>query len=507
MVTLNGSSLTIEQVRRVACRREKVRLARSCSSRVRACERYIAKHLSDKQSIYGFNTGFGALAQVHIDEHDLAQLQENIVLSHNAGVGPFFAPEFVRAALLLRINTLIQGYSGVSLDLIKTLLELLNKNIIPLVPQKGSVGASGDLAPMAAIAIAALGKGHVFAANRVMPAKRALAHYKIKPLTLKAKEGLALINGTQFSTGISSLVYCEAIHLCTFADVCGALSLEALKGTDRSFHPAVFRLRRHPGAEQSGRRLRALLRGSSILKSHRHCSKVQDTYSLRCMPQVHGAVYDLLDAARKTITIEINSVTDNPIIVHEEDRIISNGNFHGEPIAFTLDTMAIGISELAGISERRVFRLLDGSVSCLNPFLANDPGLNSGFMLAQVTAAALVSQNKILCHPASVDSIPTSANQEDHVSMSMNAGLKVLEVLENTKYVLAIELLCACQALELLKPLKTSPRLQKVHRRIRKIVPFLKKDSVLTEHIENLKALIDGGELLPLIDLSTRKLR
>jgi histidine ammonia-lyase len=495
MVTINGSSLTIEQVWRIARQHEAVRLTRSSLSKVQACERYITKHLSDKQSIYGFNTGFGALAHVHIDAHDLAQLQENILLSHNAGIGPFFAPEFVRAALLLRINTLIQGYSGVSVDLVETLMQLLNQNIVPLVPQKGSVGASGDLAPMAAIGIVVLGKGYVFVDGRTMPAKRALARYRIKPLRLKAKEGLALINGTQFSTGICSLLHSEAMNLCSIADLCGALSLEALRGTDRSFHPAIFRLRRHPGAEKSARRLRLLLQGSAILRSHRNCPKVQDTYSLRCMPQVHGAVYDLLDAARKTIMIEINAVTDNPIILYKEDRIISNGNFHGEPIAFTLDTMAIGLSELASISERRLFRLLDGSVSCLNPFLAKDPGLNSGFMLAQVTAAALVAQNKILSHPASVDSIPTSANQEDHVSMSMNAGLKAIEVLDNVKYVLAIELLCACQALELLKPMKTSPRLQKVHRRIRKIVPFLKKDSMLTEHIENLKTLIDNREL------------
>ncbi|MBN2621157.1 histidine ammonia-lyase [candidate division WOR-3 bacterium] len=499
MVTLNGSSLTIEQVWRIACQHEAVRLARSALSRVRACERYLAKHLSDRQSIYGFNTGFGALAHVHINTHDLAQLQENILLSHNAGIGPFFAPEFVRAALLLRINTLIQGYSGVSIDLVKTLTQILNRNIVPLVPQKGSVGASGDLAPMAAIGIVVLGKGNVFVDGHINQAKQALARFKIKPIKLKAKEGLALINGTQFSTGICSLVYSEAMNLCSIADICGALSLEALKGTDRSFDPLIFKLRRHPGAEQSARRLRTMLRGSSILKSHRDCSKVQDTYSLRCMPQVHGAVYDLLEAAHKTITIEINAVTDNPIIVCKEDRIISNGNFHGEPIAFALDTMAIGLSELAGISERRIFRLLDGSVSRLNPFLAKDPGLNSGFMLAQVTAAALVSQNKILSHPASVDSIPTSANQEDHVSMSMNAGLKAIEVLDNVKYVLAIELLCACQAIELLKPLKTSPRLQKIHSRIRKIVPFLEKDSVLTEHIENLKTLIDNNELTSFI--------
>jgi histidine ammonia-lyase len=496
MVTLSSSALTTETVWRVACGRERVRIAPSCMARVRKCEQYIDAHLSDKRSIYGFNTGFGALARIHINEHNLAKLQANILKSHNAGVGPFFSPRFVRAALLLRINTLCKGYSGVSVKLVKSLLALLNHNITPLVPQKGSVGASGDLAPMAAIGITILGQGHVFADNTIMPAKQALARHGIKPLRLKAKEGLALINGTQFSTGISCLLYQESEGLCTIADLCGALSLEALRGTDIPFTPAVFRVRNHPGAVTSARNLRRFLKGSGILKSHRTCTKVQDPYSLRCMPQVHGAVRDLLSMGHKTIAIEINSVTDNPLIFVDQDRIVSNGNFHGEPIAFTLDTMAIGLAELASISERRVFRILDGSVSCLNPFLANDPGLNSGFMMAQVTAASLVSQNKIFCHPASVDSIPTSANQEDHVSMSMNAGLKAIEILENTKYVLAIELLCACQALDLLKPLKSSRILQKTLYKVRTKVPFIQQDSVLTDHIEHLKTMIDCGDLL-----------
>lgn len=496
MVILDGSSLTIEQVVRIACHGEKARIARSSLIRVRQCERYISKHVSDKKSIYGFNTGFGALAQVPIDESDLAKLQANIILSHNAGVGPFFSSQYVRAALLLRINTLLKGYSGVSVKLVHTLLALLNKNIIPLVPQKGSVGASGDLAPMAAIGITILGQGHVVASGTIMTAAQALRKHKIKSLKLKVKEGLSLINGTQFSTGIACLINSQAVALCRAADIAGALSIEALRGTDTSFHPAIFRLRKHPGAAESARHLRRLLKGSHILRSHRKCTKVQDPYSLRCMPQVHGAVRDMLAMAHNTISIEINSVTDNPLILVNQDRIISNGNFHGEPIAFALDAMAISIAELASISERRIFRILDGRASCLNPFLANDPGLNSGFMMAQVTAASLVSHSKTLCHPASVDSIPTSANQEDHVSMSMNAGLQALEVLENTKYVLAIELLCACQAIDLLRPLKPSVTLQKIHSSVRKYVPFLKKDSVLTKHIEQLKILIDKGDLL-----------
>jgi len=314
----------------------------------------------------------------------------------------------------------------------------------------------------------------------------------MKPLALKPKEGLSLINGTQFSTGISSFVNSDGTKLCDIADMSSAMSLDALKGSDIPFNRAIFELRPHPGAIRSAKNIRNLIRGSQILKSHKKCPKVQDPYSLRCMAQVHGAVRDIFQFAKKTIEIEMNSVTDNPIIFPKENLILSGGNFHAEPIAFALDMMAIGLAELASISERRVFRLLDSKLSGLNAYLATEPGLHSGFMMAQVTAAALVSQNKILCHPASVDSIPTSANQEDHVSMSMNAGLKALEVLENTKYVLAIEMLCASQALDLLRPLKTSPALGKIKKKIRRIVPFIQTDRPLTPEIEKIKEIIDN---------------
>jgi histidine ammonia-lyase len=491
MVILDGKHLTIKKLIRIARYREKAAVKKAQWRTIILAEAFIQKHLSAKKPIYGINTGFGALAQVCISPQHLKQLQKNIILSHAAGVGKIFKPEIVRAAMALRVNTLVKGNSGVSPQLIKNLIALLNKNIVPVVPTKGSVGASGDLAPLAAIGLTLIGQGNVFYNGKKIRADRALRNAKMRKITLQPKEGLSLINGTQFSTAIASTINFEGQKLCMIADTCGAMSLDALKGTYTQFDHRIFNVRPHPGAKQSAENIRKLLKKSTIGRSHRKCRKVQDPYSLRCMAQVHGAVRDLFQYAQQTIEIEINAVTDNPIVFPEQNRIFSGGNFHGEPIAFAIDTMTIGLTELASISERRIFRLLDSKLSHLNPFLARHPGLNSGFMMAQVTAASLVSHNKILSHPASVDSIPTSAHQEDHVSMSMNAGLKSLEVVENTKYVLAIELLCACQALDMLRPLKTSPRLEKIKQKVRTIVPFITSDRPLTPAIEKIKEIID----------------
>jgi len=491
MVILDGKKLNVDRLAEIAFKREKVRIHNTQWSKIRRAHAFVKKHAANKEPIYGINTGFGALAQIRIGSDKATQLQHNLLLSHIAGVGQPFSPELVRAALVLRINALIKGNSGVSAQLIKRLVTILNRNIIPVVPQKGSVGASGDLAPMAAIGSVLIGKGDVFYNGRRMSAQRALQLAHIKTIELKPKEGLALINGTQFSTGIAGIVNFMGMHLCDKADMCGAMSLDALRGSANPFTRDIFKVRPHAGAIKSAQNIRHFIRGSRLVKSHRECPKVQDPYSLRCMAQVHGAVRDIFQSARKTIEIEMNSVTDNPLVFPEKNMIVSSGNFHAEPIAFALDQMAMGLAELSSISERRVFRLLDSSLSGLNAFLATKPGLNSGFMLAQTTAAALVSQNKILSHPASVDSIPTSANQEDHVSMSMNAGLKALEILENTKYVLAIEMLCACQALDLLRPLKTSRALEKAKKNVRKIVPFMKTDRPLTPEIEKIKAMLD----------------
>ncbi len=491
MVVLDGEQLTIDKLARIAYGREKISVKKSQWRKIRKAQTFVLKHAADKKAIYGINTGFGALAQVCIGIQDIEKLQLNILLSHNAGVGKPFDKELVRAALTLRINTLVRGNSGVSEKLIEKLVDILNKDITPLVPRKGSVGASGDLAPMAAIGLVLTGKGEVFYKNRNMSAQKALRLAHIGTLQLRPKEGLALINGTQFSTGISGLINFIGTRLCDTADMCGALSLDALRGSTVPFNDAIFKLRPHPGAVKSAKNIRDYVKGSGISESHIRCPKVQDPYSLRCMAQVHGAVRDIFGFAKKTIEIEMNAVTDNPIVFPEKNLILNSGNFHGEPIAFALDIMAMGLAELASISERRIFRLLDSTLSGLNAFLITKPGLNSGFMVVQTTAAALVSQNKMLCHPASIDSIPTSANQEDHVSMSMNAGLKALEVLENTKYVLAIEILCACQALDMLKPLKTSPALQEHKKKIRRVVPFIKADRSLTPEIEKIREMLD----------------
>lgn len=496
MVTLDGRSLTIDALDRIARDKTAIRISPRVWPGVRRAAQFVRQRAHAREAIYGLNTGFGALAQLRIGDKDLLRLQENILLSHNAGVAKPFPAGLVRAAMVLRINTLIRGNSGVSAGLIRLLTAMVNRNVIPVVPTKGSVGASGDLAPMAAIGSAVIGKGEVLYRNRRMPTRVAFKIAGLKPCTLGPKEGLSLLNGTQFSAAIAALVSEEGAEILDLCDISGALSVEGLKGTARQFNANIFKVRPYPGARISARNIRELLRGSKILKEHRDCKKVQDPYSLRCMAQVHGAVRDLFAFGRKTVEIEINSVTDNPLIFPAQNLVLSGGNFHAEPIAFCLDIMAIGLAEIAAIAERRVFRLLDHELSGLPPFLAKKPGLNSGLMMAQTTAAALVGQNKILCHPASVDSIPTSADQEDHVSMSMNAGLKAMEVLENTKYVLAIELLCACQAIDLLRPLRTSPRLEGIKNRIRRAVPFLDADRELSPLIEKIKELIDQGKIV-----------
>lgn len=493
MVILNGRDLTISQLDDISHRRQSVRIASELWPKIRRSRQYLDRKIAGVKPVYGLNTGFGALAQITIRTADRRQLQRNIIMSHNAGVGPPFPATIVRSAMALRINTLIQGNSGVSAELIRLLLAMLNHDIIPVVPTKGSVGASGDLAPMAAIGAAVIGRGQVRYRGRLMSSKKAMVRCGLQPHELRPKEGLSLLNGTQFSTAVACQIWRQGSRLLDLADISGAMSLEGLKGTDAQFQPRTFNVRPHPGAVLSGRRIRNLLRGSKILSAHRDCRKVQDPYSLRCMAQVHGAVRDLFNFCRRSLEIEINSVTDNPLVFPDLDLIVNGGNFHGEPVAFASDIMSMGLAEIAGIAERRIFRLLDHELSALPPFLARNPGLHSGLMMAQTTAAALVSQNKQLAHPASVDSIPTSADQEDHVSMSMNAGLKALEVLNNTTYVLAIELLCAAQAIELLAPLRTSPALGKIIRRIRREVPFLNRDRELTPLIERIKRLIEDN--------------
>ena len=450
-------------------------------------------------AVYGVNTGFGALAEVRISAAQVAQLQQNLVRSHAAGVGTPLPRDAVRAMMLLRAAVLATGRSGARTICCTRLCELLNAGVHPIIPARGSVGASGDLAPLAHLALGMIGEGFAEYRGETLPAIEALRRANIEPLVLEAKEGLTLLNGTQHMTAVGGLALHDAELTCIVADIAGALSLEALKGTARAFDARVLAARPHPGQIAVGAVLRALLAGSEIAESHKDCGKVQDPYSLRCIPQVHGATRDMLAYARIVLEREAGSSTDNPLVFidgPEGDEMISGGNFHGQPVAIALDAAAIAIAELANISERRVEQLVNPHLSSgLPPFLAPDSGLNSGFMIAQVSAAALVSENKILAHPASVDSIPSSAGREDHVSMGATAALKLATIHDHVRTVLAIEILCAAQGIDLRRPLHTTKPLEAVHAVIRAKVPAMMVDRPISPDIAAVRAMIDDGSL------------
>lgn len=474
MITLNGNNLTLEEVIRVARDGEEASLAGEARQRVEASRRRIDLIVEYGQVVYGVNTGFGRLADVRIPADQLRQLQSNLVRSHSSGVGPPLATEQVRAMLLLRANVLAKGFSGVRPIVIDTLIAMLNAGVHPVIPSRGSVGASGDLAPLAHLALAAMGEGEVEYDRKKVGAAEALGAAGIAPLTLEAKEGLALLNGTQAICSLLAMAVARAEHLAHAADVVGAMSLEALRGTATAFRPEVHAMRPHPGQIEVARHLTELLAESEIAESHRSAEKdprVQDAYSLRCMPQVHGAVRDTIAHVRRVLEIEINSATDNPLVL-ETGEVVSAGNFHGEPVAMAADFLAIVLCELASISERRIERLVNADLSDGLPmFLAKTPGIESGLMMAQITAASLVSENKVYAHPASVDTIPTDANREDHVSMGMAAALKLEQILENVESVLAIELFTAAQGLEFLKPLRPARKVEEARQKLRARVP------------------------------------
>lgn len=459
-------------------------------------------------SVYGINTGFGFLADVRISATQIVELQYNLVRSHAAGVGPLLPIPVVRGMLLLRACTLSLGHSGVRLFVAERLCQLLNQRISPCVPSRGSVGASGDLAPLAHLTLGLIGEGEVQVGlpGRVQLKTSAQAHDEagLQPIVLAAKEGLALINGTQCMTAMGMLAVADALDLCTLADVIGAMSLEALLGTPRAFDPRIHAARPQPGQAVSAQNLRALLADSPIVDSHRGCGKVQDPYSLRCMPQVHGASRDVLAFAREVLEREAASSTDNPLVFvdgPDGDEMISGGNFHGQPVALALDAAAMAVAELANISERRIEQLVNPHLSSgLPPFLAPDSGLNSGFMIAQVSAAALVSENKVLAHPASVDSIPSSAGREDHVSMGATSAIKLAQIHDHVRTVLAIELLCAAQGIDLRRPLRTTAPLERVHATIRARVPAMMVDRPIAPDIVAVRAMIDDGSLLAAVD-------
>ena len=461
----------------------------------------------DAPAVYGVNTGFGALAEVRISAQQIVQLQQNLVRSHSVGVGDPLGQDEVRAMMLLRAAVLSRGTSGSRPEVCHKLCELLQKRIHPRIPARGSVGASGDLAPLAHLALALIGEGTVEYNADVMPAAKALQHAGVQPLQLAAKEGLTLLNGTQHMTAVGGLTLIDAEQTCTVANLAGAMSLEALKGTVRAFDHRVVAARSQPGQAKVATQLRELLDESEIARSHKDCGKVQDPYSLRCMPQVHGATMDILAYARDVLEREANASTDNPLVFVDEavafgGELISGGNFHGQPVAIALDSAAIGVAELANISERRIEQMVNPQLnSGLPPFLAPDSGLNSGFMMAQVTAASLVSENKVLAHPASVDSIPSSAGREDHVSMGALAALKLRDIHNHVRNVLAIELLCAAQGIDLRAPLKTNAKLQAAHACIRDVVSPMMTDRPIYEDIQAVRRLIDTGALVASIQV------
>jgi histidine ammonia-lyase len=490
-----GGSLHIADVVQVARHRVPVKLADAALPGIRSSRAYVEKLIAGNETVYGLTTGFGKLANIRIAQEDLQALQRNLLLSHAFGVGEALSTEVVRAMLLLRAQSLALGFSGVRPAVIELLIACLNRGVHPYVPSQGSVGASGDLAPLAHMSLLLIGEGKAEYQGEWLAARDALRRAGLEPLVLEAKEGLALINGTQAMTGIGCLVVHDALTLATHADIAGAMTLEALKGTLRAFDAKVSRVRAHTGAVKVADNVRRIGAGSPIHKSHIDCEKVQDPYSLRCIPQVHGASRDALQHVFEVLERELNSVTDNPLIFAEEQEVISAGNFHGQPVAMAMDYAKIAIAELANISERRVAFLQDSSLSALPPFLAQSGGLHSGLMITQYTAASLVSENKVLCHPASADSIPTSANQEDHVSMGTIAARQAAMILENACIVVAVELLNAAQALEFLKPLEPGKGVGAGLKAIRERVTFADTDRIMTGDLQALKELIASGKL------------
>ncbi len=501
-----GHPLSVEDVVRVAREYAPVRLADEARERVRAGRRYVEHILSENRTVYGVTTGLGKLANQRISPDQTRALQRNLLLSHAIGVGEPFPTEVVRAMMLLRAQSLALGYSGVREQVIELLLEMLNRRVHPIVPSQGSVGASGDLAPLAHMCLPLIGEGEAEYEGRILNGGDALRAAGLKPITLEAKEGLALINGTQAMTAVGALLVYDALQLCTLADIAGAMSLEALKGSLRPFDSKVAQVRPHPGAAQVCANIRQLCADSAIHKSHEFCEKVQDAYSLRCIPQVHGASRDVLAHVREVIEREMNSVTDNPLVFPDSDEVISAGNFHGQPVALAMDYAKIAIAELANISERRVEYMLDPDLSGLPAFLARQSGLHSGLMLSQYTAASLVSENKVLAHPASVDSIPTSANQEDHVSMGVTAARQARMILENARWVIAIELVNAAQALEFHRPLEPGVGVKAALQAIRRVVPPLEADRILTPDVQAVRALMLSGELRRAVESAVGKL-
>lgn len=500
-LVLDGRSLTLDDLESVARdgggARRSVRFSDGAIDAMRRSRAVVDSAITRGEVVYGINTGFGSFADVRIDEGDLAALQRNLVRSHAAGVGPAMSAADTRGLMLLRANVLALGFSGARPETARLLLDCLNRGIHPIVPEQGSVGASGDLAPLAHVALLLMGEGpcRVGSSADVLDARATLLAHGLEPLSLGPKEGLALINGTQQMTAIGGLALADARRLADTADVIASLTLDALLGTDVAFDARIHDARPHEGQRLSAARMRALLKGSPLRESHRGCGRVQDAYSLRCSPQVHGASRDAIAFAGRTIAIEINSATDNPMVFSDSGELLSGGNFHGEPVAMACDFLKIAVAELGSISERRIERLVNPALSGLPAFLTAEGGLRSGFMMAHVTAAALASENKSLAHPASVDTITTSANKEDHVSMGPIAARQARSIVANVRRILAIEALCAAQAIDLRRPLKTSAALEGAYAAIRGAARAYDSDRFVAPEIEAVAELVATGRL------------
>ena len=499
-VFLDMEGMTIEALVAVARQGAEGRLSAAAEVRIAAGRALVDRWVREERRIYGVTTGFGALSDVAISGKDTRRLQENILMSHAAGVGNPLDAETVRAVMTLRVKDFARGHSGIRLETAQQLLELLNRGVVPLIPEKGSVGASGDLAPLAHLALVLLGKGEAFYDGRKMSGAEALKASGLAPIRLESAEGLALVNGTQVMTAIGALSVYDARQLSRLTDIAASMTLEVLMGSRTEFNPKIHQVRPHPGQIAAAANMERITRGSEIISSHSDCSRVQDAYTLRCSPQVHGATKDAIAYCRRVVETELNASTGNPLIFAESEEFLLGGNFHGQPVALAMDFLGIAVAELANISERRIERLVNPMLSGLPAFLVSDGGLNSGFMIAQYTAAALVSENKVLAHPASVDSIPTSANKEDHVSMGTIAARKGREIVANTENVIGIELLCAAQALDLFTNLKPGEGTLAAYQAIRGAIPHLDTDRFLAADIAAMRELMRSGAILGAVE-------
>ena len=507
---LTGENLTIKDLYEASAsphNEVKIKISDLAHEKMTRSRKYVHQVVKEGKPVYGINTGFGDLSSKFIPEKDLATLQVNLIRSHCTGIGEPFSEKFVRAIMILRANCLCSGFSGINPEIVSLLKNFINLGIIPYIPQKGSVGASGDLAPLAHLALALIGEGEVFYKNEKRKSLEVLKEVQLKPAILGPKDGLALINGTAIMAALGALAVYESKNLIKLSDIACALTVDGIRGTSKAFDLDISNLKPHPGQKESAINLKKLLSNSELMLSHTECERVQDPYSLRCAPQVHGAIRQTIRHAEEVVQTELNSITDNPLIFCKKEKVISGGNFHGQALAFCMDYLAMGLAEICNISERRVEKMMNPSFSELPAFLTKNSGLNSGLMIAHVSSAALTSENKVYCHPASVDSIPTSTDKEDHVSMGVTAGLKLWKVLENVKSCLSIEILCNTQALEFQRPYKSTPALENVYKLVREVVPPIEDDRVFYQDIKNISSLIEKNKIIKEVENTIGELK